>query len=201
MSAFEVPHPHVALDDAADGCLLLVDVPRRINDGEAEAAAHFLILCPDAVLEDAEALVGIGAPAHVEAGFVEFQLRAPVEDAAEDDIERCTEVECQIGHRREGVDALDPGRIHAADDIAGEGGEDVAVGEDEVSGFQQGQDLPLIPVGKVGGVDEGKGGRCEELPGFALAGARFDEAGGVPLREEHARSGEFQPALDEIDLG
>lgn len=42
----------------------------------------------------------------------------------------------------------------------------------------------LCPIGEIGGMDQAKGGRSEQLLLLATAGRFLDEGRGVPLTEE-----------------
>jgi len=88
----------------------------------------------------------------------------------------------------------------AARSIASEGGVDVTVGENEVIALEEGHDLALATVGKVGGVEERKSGWGEETLLFAAAGGGFYEGRGVPLGEVQAVAADFEPALEEVEL-
>ena len=99
------------------------------------------------------------------------------------------------------VEFGDPIAVHATDGIAGERGEKVAIGEHNVAGAEEGEDLALVAVGEIGGVDQGESGGREKLLPFAFGRGFLDEDGGIPLGEEDAIALEFEPALDEVDLG
>jgi len=130
-----------------------------------------------------------------------FEGRSVVEDAGEGDFEAGLEEEGEVGEGGEAVDATDPFLGATSDDIAGEGGEDEAVAEDDVTGLEEGNELAFVAVGEVGGVDEAEGGGGEEILFLALAGGGFDQGGGVPLAEEDLEALQFEPAFEEIDLG
>ena len=118
-----------------------------------------------------------------------------------DDFERHAEVKGDVGMDREAVELLHPIAIHAAHGVAGQRGENVAVGQHEVAGAEQRQDLPFVAVGEVRGVDERKRRRREELAFLAFGRGFLDEDGRIPLREKDAIAFQFEPALHEIDLG
>ena len=89
----------------------------------------------------------------------------------------------------------------AAGGVAGEGGVDVAIGEDEIVALEEGHDLAFAAVGEVGGVEEREGGGGEEAFLFAAAGGGFYEGRGVPLGEVETVAADFEPAFEEIELG
>ena len=130
-----------------------------------------------------------------------FNCGPAIEDALERDLQVGLEEEGQVGQRGEVVEAPHPFGRAAADDVAGEGGEDVAVAQDDVAGAQQRHQVALVAVGKVGGVDEAEGGGREQLALLALAGGGLDQLGGVPLAEIDFELLQFEPALEQVDLG
>ena len=111
------------------------------------------------------------------------------------------EEEGDIGQRGEAVKATYPGLGASANYVSGEGRKDVSVAEHQVSRLEQGQELALVAVGKIGGVDEGKRGRRQQVLLLALAGGAFDQCRRIPLAEEDFESAHLQPALEEVDLG
>ena len=110
------------------------------------------------------------------------------------------EEEGDVGQDREIVHFADPFRGATADDIAGEGGEDVAVAQHEVAGLEQGEQLALVAIGEIGGVNEAEGGRGQEIHLLALAGGAFHQFGGIPLGKEHLELLHLHPAFEQIDL-
>jgi len=66
---------------------------------------------------------------------------------------------------------------------------------------QQGKNLALAAVGKIRGVQQRKRGGGQETALFPAPGGRLDQRRGVPLREMQAVAADFQPALQQIELG
>src|SRR5678815_4341729 len=60
--------------------LLDVDFVRRVDDRKPKQIDHRLILSQDFGLEDTKAFVGIGAPAHIEASLMVFELWTALQD-------------------------------------------------------------------------------------------------------------------------
>lgn len=162
---------------------------------------EFQILLMDAALEDFEAFVGIGGESHVHSGFVVLEFGASAEDTAKGCFEREFEKEGDVGFDGETVEVSEPLGVAAADGVAGEGGVDVTVGEDDVSGAEEGLNLALVAVGEVGAVDKGEGGGGEEERFLPLAGGLLDNDRGVPFGEEDFVAFEFEVAFEEVDLG
>jgi len=89
----------------------------------------------------------------------------------------------------------------ATSGVTGEGSVDVAIGENEIVALEEGHDLAFATIGEVGGVEERKRGGREEALLFAAAGGGFYEGRGVPLGEMEAIATDFEPTLEEIELG
>ena len=130
-----------------------------------------------------------------------FNCGPAVQDALERHFQVGLEEEGEVGQRGEVVDAAHPFGRAAADHVAGKGGEDVAVAQDDVAGAQQRHQVPFVAVGEIGGVNEAEGGRREQLALLALAGGGFDQLGGIPLAEIDLQLLQFEPALQQINLG
>ena len=127
--------------------------------------------------------------------------RSIIQDAVERDFEMRAEEEGDVGQSSKAVKAAYPGLGASANDIPSEGREDVPVAEHQIPRLEQRQELALVAVGKIGGVDEGKRGRRQQVLLLALAGGAFDQCRRIPLAEEDFESAHLQPALEEVNLG
>src|SRR5208282_701518 len=188
-------------DQVAHDGLLSFDELVGVHDQEIELGAHGEVLLEDAPLKDAEAFIGVGGEAQVHARLEVLELWPAFEDALEGDFEVGLEEEGQVGQGGEAVDAPDPLGRAAARHIAPEGGKDVAVAQDEVTGAQQRHQVTFVAVGEVRGVDEAEGGGGQQFSFLALARGGFDELGRVPLAEIDFEVLQLQPTLEEVDLG
>ena len=130
-----------------------------------------------------------------------FEGGTPFEDAVQGDFERDAKVKGDVGQDGETIKLGHPVAIYPADGIARQRGEKVAVGEDDIAGAEEREDLPLVAIGEICGVDERERGRGEKLALFAFGGGLFDKNGGIPLGKENAVAFEFEPAFDEVNLG
>lgn len=191
----------ILADDPADLLLLLGDGAPGLNHEEIELLPHALVLHRDFALEHPEAFHGIRAPAHIHARLVVFEYRPGFKDPPERHLQFHPEVEGDVGLAGELIDLLHPGLIHASDGVPGVGRINVPVRQNDEARPEQGQDLALVAVGEICGVDEGKGGWGEQLPLLAFGGGLLDQRGGIPLGEKNPVPLLLQPALDEADLG
>jgi hypothetical protein len=190
-----------ACDELAHNVLLGLDVLVGVHHHELELGAHGQILLEDAALENAEALIRVGGQAQVHAGLKILELRAAIQDALEGNFQVGLEEKGHVRQRRKVVDAADPLRGTAAYGVAGEGREYIAIAQDDIPGAEQGNELALITVREVGGMDEAKSGGRKELALFAFAGGGLDEVRGVPFTEEDLEALDFKPAAQQVNLG
>ena len=188
-------------DQIADDGLLGFDGLAAIDDQEIEIRAHRQVLFQNAALENPEAFVRIGGKAQIHSGLEILQLRTAIENALQGSLQRRFEEKDHVGHGGKIIDAAHPFRGAAANGVAGERGENVAIAQNEIAGAQERKELAFVAVGKIGGVDEAEGGRGEEFALFSFAGGVLDEGRGIPFAEENFKPLKFQPAFEEVDLG
>ena len=187
-------------DQFAHDALLRFDALVGIHDDEIELGAHGQVLLEDAALENAKAFVRIGGEAHIHAGFEIFELRAAIQNALERDLQVRFEEKRHVRQRREIVNAAHPFRRATADGVARESGENVAIAQHDVAGAQQRNELPLVTVRKIGGMDQAESRGREQLALFAFAGGGFDEVRGIPLAEKNLQPLHFEPASQQVNL-
>ncbi len=89
----------------------------------------------------------------------------------------------------------------AAGRVAREGGVNVAVGENQVAAVQQRHDLAFAAVREIGGVQQGERGGGQQPALFSAAGGGLHQRRGIPFGEVDAIAADFQPALQQIELG
>ena len=133
-------------------------------------------------------------------GLVVLELRPPREYPRDRYVHWDPEVEREVRLRGVAVDLPDPARVAAADDVPRVGGEDVPVGQDEVPGLEERQDVPLVPVGEVCRVEQAERGRREQALLLAPRSYLLDRLGGVPLRLEDLEVLVPEPLLEEVEL-
>ena len=75
-----------------------------------------------------------------------------MQDPPQGDIQRSSIVERHIGAWSKPVEVAKPSARTASRPVPRVGGVDVTIGQDEVAGLQQGQDLALTAVGEIGRV-------------------------------------------------
>ena len=187
----QVPH---------DG-LLRLDRLVGVNHQKIEFRAHGQILLQNPPLENPKTLVRIGGQMQIHARLEVLQLRPSVQDALQRHLERGLEKKHQVRHRRKIIDAPHPFRRAAPHRVPAEGGEDIAVAQDQVTGAQQRDQLPFIAVGEIGGMDQAERVGRKQLPLLSLARGILDQLGGIPLAEKHLQPLQFQPALEQVNLG
>ena len=117
------------------------------------------------------------------------------------DVEGSAEIESDVGNGSEAIKIAKPTMGAAAGGVAGEGGIDIAIGEDEVVALEQGHDLALAAVGEIGGVQKRESGGSEEALLFAATRGGLNEGRRVPLGEMETVAADFEPAFEEIELG
>src|SRR4029079_8518576 len=105
--------------------------------------SHSFILVQDAALKDAEALFHVAAETEIQARFVILDGVAAAENAAEGDVERHPKIEAEVRAQREAIEIAHPVAMHAARNVAGEGGVGVAVGAYDRAGFHQRENVAL----------------------------------------------------------
>ena len=159
----------------AHDALLFFDWPVGVHDQEIEIGAHGQILFKDAALENAETFVRISREPQIHAGLEIFQLRTAVQDALQGNFQRRLEEKHQVRQGGEIVNAAHPFRRAAAHGVAGEGGENVAVAQHDVTGAQKGHELAFVAVGEIGGVNQAESCGGKQLAFFSLAGGVFDQ--------------------------
>src|SRR5256885_1367247 len=93
-----------------------------------------------------------------------------------------------------------PAAVAAPHRVAGERGKDVAIGENDVAGIEQRQDLALITIGEIGAADQRKGGWRQQLAFFSFSSRFADNGRRVPFREEDLVALELEPSFKQIHL-
>src|SRR5262249_21142900 len=124
-------------------------------------ARHRQILLEDATLENAEALVRIVGQAKVHAGLEVFQLGPPIQDAAQRYVQAGLEEEGQVGQSSKIVNASHPFRRTTPHHVSGKCSEDVTVAQNQVTGAQQRDQLPLVTIRKISRMNQTEGCRAE----------------------------------------
>src|SRR4029077_8358961 len=117
------------------------------------------------------------------------------------DVEGSAKIESDVRDGSEAVKIAKPAMGAAAGSVAGKGGVDVAIGEDEVVTLEQGHDLAFAAVGEIGGMQKRERGGSEEAFLFAATRGRFNQGRRVPLGEMETVAADLEPALEEIELG
>ena len=184
--------PHAAL--------LIGDAAGRVDDLQAELVDEVVVLLEHLALEQAEALVHVGAPAHVHAGLVELQLHPPREQPVERDLDRHPEVERDVGLHREAVQVAHPLPVHAARDVPRERRVGVPVGQHDHPGLERRDDLVEQAVGEVGRVQQAERRRRQQVLLLAGLGRRLDQRGRVPLSDDDRPAGRRQPLGEQAEL-
>ena len=146
-------------DDPAQHALLFLDQAIGVDQGEVEFRAHRQVLLENAGLKDAEAFLDIGGKSEIHAGFEVLQLGPVLHDPVERGFQIGLEEEDDIGSGCEIVNASHPVGRTAPHGVPGEGGIDITVAQDDVTGAQQGHQLPFVTIGEIGGVDEAESRR------------------------------------------
>jgi len=187
-------------DEAAHFVLLPEDGTRGVDNGEAEFVHHAVVFFEDLSLEDFEALFAVVGELTVHSGFVKFEFRASGENSFQRHFERRTEEKANRRLDGKPINLANPFRIASADDIASEGGVNVAIGEDYRAGFERRDDVALGSVGKIGRMEKGKRRRSEER--FFLRSFRrlHDERRGIPLGENDGIAFALQPLVEQGEL-
>jgi len=178
--------------------LLLLDPAVRVDRYQPLALQHRLVLLDYPALKDPIALVRVVREVHVHPRLVVLELRPPCEDPGDRDVHGDPEVERNVGLGGVAVYLPDPGRVAAADDVPRVGGEDVPVGQDEIPGLEERQDVPLVPVGEVRGVEEAERGGRQKALLLSPRGYLLDCLRRVPLCLEDLEVTVPEPLLEEV---
>jgi hypothetical protein len=195
-----VVKPDPVGDELPQDALVGLDGLVGVQDVEAELVRHRQVLLQQPALEDPVALDRVGRESQVHAGLEVLQLLTPVQNPAQRHFELRLEEEDHVGHGGEAVEPAHPGRRATAHHVAGERGEDVPVAQHQVARAQQRQQLPLVAIREIRGVDEAEGGRREQVGLLAARGGALDQLRGVPLAEEDLQPELLEPALQQVDL-
>src|SRR2546425_7071272 len=107
----------------------------------------------------------------------------------------------EIGHDGKAEDVVEPLAVAAADDIAGKGGVDIPVGEDHEAGAERRNDLVLQPVGEIGGVEQGKAPRVQDVSLLGVLDGLAYQGRSGPAGREDPVTLDFQPFLDRFNMG
>ena len=116
--------------------LLLRDAAARVHDAQPVLLDDVVVLVEDLALEDAEAVHGVRAPAHVHARLVELQLHASREQAIQGHLDRDAEVHREVRPHREAVQLANL-PIDAARRVARERRVGVAIGQHDHAGLER----------------------------------------------------------------
>src|SRR5258705_912558 len=167
---------------SADAKLLADSLAQLFVDGgdagfavkldEGVALGHVFEFALDHGLVADEGPVEIVRERHITAGFPIADGVGFLEFAGEGGFRADVEPEGEMRAEGHGVEAGEVIAIYAANDAAGDEGEDEAVGEDDSAGAKSGNDAMLELIEEIGSVHEGKseagdGGFCEEVVGIA----------------------------------
>src|SRR5579884_2448971 len=129
----------------------------------------------NSALKNSEALIWILGITHIHAGFVVLHSRAAIKNPPKRRFQGDIEEKCHVRFQRITVELPNPCAVAAADGIASEGSENVSIREDDISGVEQRQDLPFIPVRKVRAVNQREGCWRQELTFLTFPRGFFDE--------------------------
>ena len=61
--------------------------------------------------------------------------------------------------------------------------------------------MALVTIGKISRVNQAEGGGRQQLSLFAFAGRSFNQLGRIPFAEINPVPLQFQPSLEQINLG
>ena len=190
----------VRRDDLAQLRLLRNERVGRVDPADVELLAERLILIHDPALEDAERFEDVLAQPHVEAGLVVLDRLPRRRDPRDRFLQGHVEIERQRRRHRERVQIAHPAAVDAARRIPGEGGVDVAVGQDDHAGLQRRQDLLVGPRGEVGGVDQAEAHRRQQSPPLPAPRRAAHDRGRVPSREDGDVALGPQPFVQQVQL-
>src|SRR5688572_14818321 len=109
--------------------------------------------------------------------FEILQLRTSIQYALQRHFELRLEEERYVRMQREVVDAAHPFRRTTPHDIPCECGKNVSIAKHDVARAQQGNELPLVAVSKVGGMNQTEGRWREQFAFFAFAGCALHQCG------------------------
>src|SRR4030095_4736773 len=70
----------------------------------------------------------------------------------------------------------------------------------KIARAQQRDEMPLVTVGKIGGVNKTEGRRCQQFLLLAFAGGGLDEIRRIPFAEKNLQSLHLEPAFQQINL-
>src|SRR5271165_1129381 len=137
---------------------------------------------------------------HVAAGFPVADGLGFLEFAGEGGFRADVQPEGEVRAQGHGVEAGEVIAIDAADDAAGDQGEDEAVGEDDGAGAKSGNDAVLELVEEVGGVHEGQGEAGDRVFGEEFVNVAADEIRAAEAAGLHGEAFGFKPFLKQGDL-
>src|SRR5216683_1894695 len=153
---------------------------------------HGLIADEGPVEVVGEGHVAAGLPVADGLGFFEFAGKGGLGT----DIEPESEMRAQ-GH---GVKAGEVVSIDAANDAAGDKGEDEAVGEDDGAGAKGGNDAMLELIEEIGGVHEGEGEAGDSVFGEEFVNVAANEIGAAEAAGLNGEAFGLEPFLEKSDL-
>src|SRR5579884_3117086 len=141
------------------------------------------------------------AQTKIHACFVIFQFGASCEYATKRNLQRNTVIEGQRRLDCKLVEFAHPLMIYTSRSIACKGGVNIAICQNDSSGFERRYDVMFRAVGKVGGMDEAEGGGGQQLLFLAFAGCLLYQRRGVPFAKEHRIPLADQPLTQQGNLG
>ena len=136
---------------------------------------------------------------HVLAGFVEMR-RARRGDAAPGILRRHREVDHQVGPQQRRVGVQQPVEIEAARGVAGQRGEQIAIGEHGLAGPQRRQDRGFDAVPEIHRVKQRIFFGRQRADLLAHLEQRLDERRRGPARRDDLVVAALEPALEQLAL-
>lgn len=172
----------------------------RIDDVKAVGALQCLEGAEHEGLVFEEGIEHVAREADVHAAFPVIEAGIFGEGALDEFFGSDVEIEDGVGHERHAVKALEPFLIHAADDVAGHQGVDVAIGEDHLAGAQCGEDNILQLIGEVGRVKQTERSATENVAFLGAVEFFADERGAFEADLDGGVATVLQPVDEELDL-
>src|SRR6267378_4778076 len=148
--------------------LLLFYVKSTINDCESFLFGHEFVLFDDSGMEHSVALENVVAQVQIHSCLVELQFGPADENAFHRNFDRYSEVEANVGGSGEVVCFPNPIRGTPSNNISGIGCVRVPVRENDVTSPQQRENISLVSISKVCGVEKAERGGCKQSLLFAF---------------------------------
>ena len=172
------------------------DTGFAIEFDEGVAFGHDFEFTLDHGLVAHERPIEIVREGHVAAGFPIADGLGFLEFASESGFRADVEPESEIGAKSHGVETREIVSIDAANDAAGDQGENEAVGENDCAGAKSRNDAVFELVEKIGGIHQGESEAGDGVFGEEFVNVAADQIGTAQTAGLDGEAFGFQPFLE-----